>query len=142
MRDSKRFDPFAERLKAWLDGELDPSSSIEVERHWSGCEDCRAAVEEYRRISERLREWAGRPVPMPDAAAIRLQAKTVDLEERRLVHIMKRVAAAAAVFLAMASILAWWTFSPPANPWASPGVSPDRDAVLELVIRDPIWEED
>ncbi len=141
MKNSKAFDPFTERLKAWLDGELEPSSSIEVERHWSGCEDCRAAVEEYRRISERVRVWAGRPVPMPEAAAIRLQARAIDLQERRLVRFMKGVAAAAAVFLAMSSILAWWTFSP-AAPWASPGVAPDRDAALQLVIRDPIWEED
>lgn len=143
MKDPKQIDHVTEQLKAWLDGELDPSSSIEVERHWSGCERCREAVEEYRRISERLREWAGRPVPAPEAAAIRLRARAIEFQERRLVRLLKGIVAAAALFLATASILAWWNFSPlTAGPWASPGISPDRDAVLEMLLRDPIWEEE
>src|SRR5690348_12769793 len=46
----------AERLSPFLNGELDPLASREVERHLAACPGCAAALERRRLLGERLRE--------------------------------------------------------------------------------------
>jgi predicted anti-sigma-YlaC factor YlaD len=48
-------DPIREKLGAYLDGELDPYSRIEVQAHLKTCPSCRDELEELRGLSSMLR---------------------------------------------------------------------------------------
>lgn len=50
----------SEMVELWLDGELDPASAMEVERHVGGCEDCRQRVEAGRAVRAAVRNFATR----------------------------------------------------------------------------------
>jgi hypothetical protein len=43
---------YAEKLVAWMDGELAASRMAEVERHLTECGECRGRVARYREVSE------------------------------------------------------------------------------------------
>ena len=47
-------DMAAERIGAWLDGELDRAEAAQLERHLEGCADCRRLVEEQESLSQTL----------------------------------------------------------------------------------------
>ncbi len=59
-------------LAAFVDGELDHPGRERVLRHLARCADCRAEVDEQRRVQQRLRAQPG-PDPEPDLSA-RLRA--------------------------------------------------------------------
>jgi anti-sigma factor RsiW len=42
---------FSTKLIAWIDGELPPEESAELERHLKSCAECRSETEAYRRVS-------------------------------------------------------------------------------------------
>ena len=43
-----------DRLEAYADGELDLTSSLEIERHLAGCEDCAAVLEQHQALRSAL----------------------------------------------------------------------------------------
>lgn len=47
-------DNAAERIAAWLDGELAPSAAAELERHLDGCDSCRRLLHEHESLSRTL----------------------------------------------------------------------------------------
>ena len=49
-----------QRLDAWLDGELDPATSAEIEAHIAACPDCLAIRDKRNRVRETVRLGAPR----------------------------------------------------------------------------------
>ena len=47
-------DPWAERLSEFLDGELSPAETAELERHLLECSSCRSALRQLRTVVARL----------------------------------------------------------------------------------------
>jgi len=64
-------------LSDFLDGEASDEICTEIERHMSGCEDCRIVVDTLRKTVLLYRELP--PPPIPDAARERLY-RALDLE--------------------------------------------------------------
>jgi Putative zinc-finger len=54
MKHSMLCSPFAERLEAWHDGELEIDEQIAVESHVAGCAACSATMRELRQLRARL----------------------------------------------------------------------------------------
>lgn len=61
------------RLSALLDGEADES----VRAHVSGCDDCRAILDGYRRISDRMRAFDEAPAGLTDGIRRHLQRSSI-----------------------------------------------------------------
>ncbi len=55
----------AERLGAYLDGELDLTSTLELERHLAGCAECARALAAQRALSTALGAAGLRHAPLP-----------------------------------------------------------------------------
>lgn len=47
-------DRFSNRLSAYLDGDLEPAESSDVEKHVAGCADCRATLAGFRELAARV----------------------------------------------------------------------------------------
>lgn len=82
-------------LHAYLDGELSPEGSLEVERHLSECSVCRRELETYRAL-RRLLQSAKAPAPEAEATLLRV-TRTVRLRQRRRTFVMGGAMAAAAL---------------------------------------------
>ena len=52
-----------EELQAWLDRELTPERTVEVEGHVKGCSECAAIVEDLKQVSASLLQWEIEPAP-------------------------------------------------------------------------------
>lgn len=90
--------PDYEDVSAFLDGELDPSSS--VYNHIDSCEKCRKRVEEYRKINLSISKELASAVPDNYAANLvssikKRQAKENNISDKKLFpfHIIMKVAA-------------------------------------------------
>jgi len=55
----------AERLGAYLDGELDLSATLELERHLAGCAECARALAAQRALSQAIGQAGLRHAPLP-----------------------------------------------------------------------------
>lgn len=49
---------FAQKLVAWLDGELPESEAAKMERHLAECEQCRGQLEAYRQASDAFEAYS------------------------------------------------------------------------------------
>ncbi len=94
--------------RAWIDGELDAERACAVARHVERCGACSALVAEERSMERALR--AVRPSPMRiDAAALANAASRRREEEIRLVRMLRRVAAVAAVLVFASTLIGAWS---------------------------------
>jgi anti-sigma factor RsiW len=57
-------------LSSYLDGELDPGTVAELERHLARCEDCRLVVDTTKKTIEIL--CNAEPLPLPEEVRARL----------------------------------------------------------------------
>src|SRR6478672_4885580 len=64
-------------LSAYYDGEATPDERSRVERHLTGCEDCRHVLAEYRAIGGGMRAL---PVPVPPAGLRRDVWRTIEAQ--------------------------------------------------------------
>jgi Putative zinc-finger len=69
--------PFAERLEAWHDGELEIDEQIGIESHVAGCAACSATVRELRQLRSRLHSEFDDRVSGLDAAFERMAQSVV-----------------------------------------------------------------
>ena len=79
-------DQWTDRLSEYLDGELDTQERVALEAHLSGCAECRATLDELRRVVERAKALEDRPprVDLWPGVAERIgSGKVVDLPTRR-----------------------------------------------------------
>jgi predicted anti-sigma-YlaC factor YlaD len=67
-----------QQLSAYLDGELDRAVCAEIERHLSGCENCRVLVDTLNRTILLYREYG--PTAVPSGAHARL-IRILDLKK-------------------------------------------------------------
>ncbi len=67
-------------LSPYVDGELDPDLCAELERHLSGCEDCRIVVDSLRKTVYLYRATSDEPPAVPEDVRLRLY-RCLDLEE-------------------------------------------------------------
>ena len=103
-------------LSAGLDGEIGEDRRQEVERHLSGCAQCREAVAGIRDLRRRLGQIGREAVPVELEARIRARLVTEHTEARRpgigrwFMPTLQSAGlrAAAVVLLALASALAGW----------------------------------
>ena len=71
MKSTDEPDPFRELLSDHLDGELEPAPREALERHLEGCAECRATLDDLRRLvaaAKALPERAPEPDPWPGIA--------------------------------------------------------------------------
>jgi anti-sigma factor RsiW len=116
------------QIKAWLDGELDPPRAEAIASHVRSCTVCSAAVEESRRIVNRLRALMA--VPAPRLGAVLEAVFRRAEEEGRTIRSLQRVAlAAAAVFVCAVGFLFF------SADGAQPGDA-GRDNVMAVVFSD------
>jgi len=59
-------------LSDYLNGELDASARVELERHLSNCEDCRVVVDTTKKTVQIF--CNSEPVPLPEGVRSRLHA--------------------------------------------------------------------
>jgi anti-sigma factor RsiW len=71
--------PESLRTQAYFDGELDASSSLEIERHLEHCEQCRGRLHDLENVRTMLRQIPSEPMPSTLRQRIEL---TLDQEER------------------------------------------------------------
>lgn len=94
-------------LDAYVDGELSPTASLELESHVGGCDICRTHVDFVRRLKHTLRSELSAPVaPASVQAAVRralASGETGVARRRRHNHIAAWASAAAA-----AAICVWY----------------------------------
>jgi anti-sigma factor RsiW len=82
-------------LHAYLDGELLPQATREVEHHLSECAVCRREVETYRAL-RRVLKAARAPAPEAETTLLRV-TRTVRLRQRRRTFVVGGAMAAAAL---------------------------------------------
>ena len=101
-------------LRARLDGELAPAHAAEVDHHLERCPACSQEALEAERISRVIR--AAVPPPLPRSPrlsprSVAARVRSLDTDDVTLVAALKRVAAAAALFLVASGLLAAWAIS-------------------------------
>jgi RNA polymerase sigma-70 factor (ECF subfamily) len=60
-----------ERISEYLDGELDPATCIEIERHMAECPQCENCVESLKRTVALCRKMGGEKLAPDEATRIR-----------------------------------------------------------------------
>jgi anti-sigma factor RsiW len=99
-------DPMSAKLAAYLDGELDRAAEIELEAHLANCAECRAELEELRRLSSLL-QAAPQPAFTPTATfKNQLMLQLPRRAETHKAHSSLRLLP----WLAPALVLAAWVF--------------------------------
>jgi anti-sigma factor RsiW len=94
--------PLAERLSAYIDGELDAAERAALERHLTGCADCQGAVTELGGVRQRLGSDGIRPGDAPSKAEWRAIEQRIHRRRRlRGVAIGAGLLAAAALAVLM-----------------------------------------
>jgi hypothetical protein len=68
---------FSGKLIAWLDHELPPEEAAEVERHFSGCSECRSDVDAYKRVSGEFDEYCDAAIASSTRPAVSRWAPVV-----------------------------------------------------------------
>lgn len=74
---------FHRHVDAVVDGEVDPNTQIDFERHLSECGPCRVRVSFARSFKRQLREAALADVPAPDPELGSRIRKALDIEDTR-----------------------------------------------------------
>jgi len=99
-----------ELISQLMDGTLEADDAARVRSHLATCADCRATLEEYRRIGTAIRALP--PIMPPAHLTEAIFAETIDADQRRLYLITNRlgyslvaVAAVITVFLVAAYLL-------------------------------------
>ena len=122
------------KLKAWMDGELDPAAARGVEGHVAACTSCGERVADYRRLAVLIRE--AEPVPAPDVetGVIYEKACTARREEEGVIRILQRAAVTAAAVLIVSIGFAVPPLAPTGNGEPELGKAPPeaqpRDVLL------------
>jgi anti-sigma factor RsiW len=111
-RSSRSFGcPSAQRLRAWMDGELEPRLEAEVSLHVGLCAKCRSQAHEERRVARMLRSGAmvlaGRS-PRLDARRILERSRRAREQEAQTVGFLKRISAAAALLIVASGMAIAW----------------------------------
>jgi anti-sigma factor RsiW len=121
-----------------------PPAAAELGAHVEACGPCRAAVDDYRRISREVAALAASPAPAPRLDAIRGRAASAAREERETVRWLQRVAAAAALVLIASGLFVLWPTggasgreSENSGDLASRTV--ERDHAVYLIVGGPVW---
>ena len=91
------------RLKAWLDGELDQVDAARIARAVEDDLELRRARDEYLAIAARIRAAEGER-PLRTIAAICAAAGHARRDEQRIVRLLKRWSAVAAVLLVSTAV--------------------------------------
>jgi len=94
-------------LMAYVDGELPAETAGDFAAHLSACVPCTAELAAQRRLRAILRAAApaaGRRPPSANAARITLDARRASAQEAILLRALRRVSAAAAVFLMVSGL--------------------------------------
>jgi anti-sigma factor RsiW len=108
-------DPWTDRLSEYVDAELAPTERAACEAHLRACADCRAVVADLRGLVAAARALPGLPPSRDLWPAIAAQTQdVVPLASRRprALPSWVRLAAAAALFLALGSAATWLALSP------------------------------
>ncbi|MEO5511889.1 MAG: zf-HC2 domain-containing protein [Longimicrobiales bacterium] len=138
-------DEWTERLSEYVDGELDDGTRSELERHITGCDECRAIIADLRFVvaSAAALEDADPPVDLWNGIAAQIGATThgasqaariIPIDAHRKSHrsftlSIPQLAAAATVLLVLGGA-AVYTLRPDSNTQiaANNGVAPDDAA--------------
>ena len=104
-------------IKAWLDGELEPTRAARVERHVAECPGCRAVAADFGEISLAVRSFAAGPVPALDVGRVLARSRHFERESARLVMALRRIAAAAAIVLVASGVgaVGQWLYEEPSS---------------------------
>jgi hypothetical protein len=148
-------DPWTDRLSEYLDGELTADEAARCEGHLRDCAECRAVLDELRRVVARARELPDRPVPdrvwervAAEIAAPRgvRTAGGVRGRLRRTVHLpLAQVVAAGLAVMIVSGAVGWFVRPLPSTTAApTPTVSPradgpSGDAVELRPLDDALW---
>lgn len=109
-------DQWTDRLSAYLDGELSTEEGAVLERHLETCAECKAALEQLRRVVAWAGSYPGRapskdPWPHIETAIGKARPGVVSLENRRIRGRFVRMpqALAAGIALLLVGAGSWWT---------------------------------
>lgn len=128
------------RLDSFIDGELSPARTAEVETHLSRCDDCRADLASLSRMSQAFGEYfddaadrARQRMPLLTArinaaAAAPLAAAAWHYRESRQIARLSRFVAAAAAIVVVAGI-GWLQLAPAP---AAPNPTLDTPGILSV----------
>ena len=89
----------AERLSAYLDGELEPQAAARLREHLAGCPQCGARLRDLGELDRALDALEGMPAPVSFARRVRLAAAAGSLAgteapgRARVADVLSRVAA-------------------------------------------------
>lgn len=81
---------WTERLQDWLDGELAPSESAELDAHLASCERCQTQLRELESLDAALRS-AAPPVALDSSFDARLLAQIDEIDEARRAAARQRI---------------------------------------------------
>src|SRR5438309_1712676 len=127
-------DTWTNRLSEYLDGELPESERATLEAHLRACADCRATLEQLRRVVARAQALDDTPPTTDLWPAIARHVGVVSLDarraRRRLSFTVPQLAAAAVALTLLSAGSAWRLLTRPAGAW--PCQSPPTPAGLAL----------
>lgn len=126
----------AGRLKAWLDGEVDPGTAEDLARHVADCPACRSIQDDYRAIGALLCRAAEAPAPEPRLLRIRRGVEGARRERLDLIRLLRRVTAAAAAILIISAAFFAWDVATDSHRRAE-SASSRHDVALEIVFMAP-----
>jgi len=113
-------DNWTNRLSEYLDGDLPASERPALEAHLQGCGDCRATLEQLRRVVARAQALDDRPPTTDLWPAIARHVGVVSLDarraRRRLSFTVPQLAAAAVALTLLSGGSAWLLHRPSAGP--------------------------
>jgi hypothetical protein len=113
-------DNWTNRLSEYLDGELPESERATLEAHLRACADCRATLEQLRRVVARAQALDDRPPTADLWPAIARHVGVVSLDarraRRRLSFTVPQLAAAAVALALLSGGSAWLLRRPTAGP--------------------------
>lgn len=116
-------DRFGAYLSAYVDGELTPARSAEIERHLLTCADCKRRHAELRDLAQSLAALPRLAAPPGLATEVRRAISRGDAAHRSetprpwWVGLLNARAGAAAAVFALALFTAWLAWSPVASRW-------------------------
>jgi anti-sigma factor RsiW len=126
-------DTWTNRLSEYLDGDLAGHERAALEAHLLGCSDCRATLEQLRRVVARARALDDRPPAADLWPAIARHVGVVNLDARRARRRLSFTVpqlAAAAVALALLSGVSAWLLGHRATPTPAPQASTIPSPIL------------
>ncbi|HEX4642227.1 MAG TPA: zf-HC2 domain-containing protein [Candidatus Acidoferrales bacterium] len=107
---------FSKTLVAWMDGELPPEESAELERHLKSCAECRGDAEACRRVSGEFEAFC--------------EAQFSSAARSKSLHWIAAASAAGAIAALMALFLVWPRTHVQPRSLEFPKAGPDSSAVV------------